>query len=70
MNVHGLPDDVDDALYHALLDTVGGELAFAAAETVSATLAARRDAILDMLTPAPDTLPLNWLLGYDIGGLS
>lgn len=66
MNAHRLPADLDDALFSALQNTVGCELAFAATEAVSEILAARRDAVTDMIAPLPETKPLNWLLGYSL----
>lgn len=66
MNAHGLPDDLDDALYAALMDTVGQDLAYAATEAVSQVLASRRDALADMLQPLPApprTMAAAWLIG-------
>lgn len=63
---HGLPEDLDDALFEALRELLGRKLAHAATETVCEVLASRRDALEDM---AKDRLPLNGLLGYDLGAL-
>jgi hypothetical protein len=64
-NSYGLAASLDDELYHAMLDTVGGELAFAATDAACRVIAARRDAIRDQR----DNPPLNWLLGWNLEAL-
>lgn len=48
-NYLGLPGDVDDAIYAALVNIVGVQLSHAATEAVCEVLASRRDALADML---------------------
>lgn len=66
MKRNPIPPDVDDAIYEALKNTVGCELAFAATEVVCQVLASRRDALRDMLAPLPERRPLVEILrGHD-----
>lgn len=67
MNAHGLPDDLDDALFDALRELLGRQFAHAATEAVCEVLASRRDAYRDMGYVGSQAL--NWLVGYDIGAL-
>jgi hypothetical protein len=53
-NVNGLPSELDDAIFEALKELLGRQLAHPATEVVCQVLASRRDALQDMqLESAP-----------------
>lgn len=47
-NVNGLPAELDDAIFDALKDLLGRQLAYPATEAVCQVIASRRDAMRDM----------------------
>jgi hypothetical protein len=64
MNAHGLPDELDDALFDALRELLGRKLAHAATEAVCEVLASRRDAWDDMRSDEARRR-CNSFLGFD-----